>query len=206
MRQALAVPVGPVVLVDVADNVGGGAAGDGTAILAALLEAGAASAVVVLWAPEAAATCRRHGVGRRFRGSIGGRVDDRHGPPLEVHGMIEFAQAVDYRRRSSYMTGQLVRLGNVALVNVRGVRVVLTERRAMPFDADHLTVLGIDPAAQRILVCKSAIGWRAAFGEVAKAHIFVDTPGICASDLRQFAYRHGQTAMFPLNADAAPQG
>jgi microcystin degradation protein MlrC len=203
VRRALAAPAGPVVLIDVADNVGGGAAGDGTVLLRALLDARAGSAVVVLWAPDAAAQCRRLGGGARFRGMVGGAVDERHGPPVELDAVIELAEPVEYRRRSSYMTGQLVRLGDVAVVNASGVRSVLTERRAMPFDADHLTVLGIEPAAQEILVCKSAIGWRAAFGDVAKAHIAVDTPGICASDLRRFAYSHGQRAMFPLNPDAA---
>lgn len=117
--------------------------------------------------------------------------------------MIELARSVEYRRQSSYMTGQLVRLGTVAVVNAAGVRVVLTERRAMPFDADHLTVVGIEPGAQKILVCKSAIGWRAAFGDVARAHLFVDTPGISASDLRQFDYTHAQHDLFPLNPDAS---
>jgi len=202
VRRALAAPVGPIVLVDVADNVGGGAAGDGTVILRALLTAGAEGAIVVLWAPEAAAECRRLGVGRRLRGVLGGRVDHRHGLPIDVDGVVELAQAVEYRRRSSYMTGQLVRLGEVAIVNASGVRIVVTEQRLMPFDADHLTVLGIEPAAQKILVCKSAIGWRAAFGDVAKAHVFVDTPGICASDLRRLDYTHGQHAMFPLDQRA----
>jgi microcystin degradation protein MlrC len=202
VRRALAAPEGPVVLVDVADNVGGGAAGDGTALLAALLEAEADSAVVVLWAPDTAVHCRHLGVGRGFRGRVGGRIDQRHGPPMDLEGTIEFAGAVEYRRRSTYMTGQLVRIGEVAIVNARGVRVVLTEQRVMPFDADYLTILGIEPAAQRILVCKSAIGWRAAFGDIAKAHIFVDTPGICASDLRRFPYRHNQSAMFPLDQRA----
>jgi microcystin degradation protein MlrC len=158
---------------------------------------------VVLWAPEAAAEGRRLGVGRRFRGLVGGRIDDRHGPPVDLDGVIEFARTIEYRRGSSYMTGQLVRLGEVAIVNAGGVRIVLTEQRVMPFDADHLTVLGIEPAVQKILVCKSAIGWRAAFGDVAKAHIFVDTPGICASDLRQLGCSHGQQDMFPLNPEAA---
>ena len=206
VRRALAAPEGPIVLVDVADNVGGGAAADGTAILSALLDAGAPDAVVVLWAPAAAAQCQALGVGARFRGMVGGATDDRHGPPAELDGIIELAEPVEYRRRSSYMTGQLVRLGAVAVVNADGVRVVLTERRAMPFDADHLTVLGIEPAVQQVLVCKSAIGWRAAFGEVAKAHIFVDTPGICASDLRQFAFTQAQAAMFPLDQQAAWPG
>lgn len=62
------------------------------------------------------------------------------------------------------------------------------------------------PAAQKILVLKSAIGWRAAIGDVAKAHIFVDTPGICASDLRRLAYTHAQSAMFPLDPAAWPGG
>ena len=195
VRMALAEPEGPVVLVDVADNVGGGAPGDGTLILQALLAAGARDAVVVLWAPRAAARGLELGVGARFAGAVGD-------PPLALEGRIGFAARVEYRRRSSYMTGQLVRLGAVAVVDAAGVRLVLTEQRAMPFDADHLEVLGIAPAAARCLVCKSAIGWRAAFGDVARRHLFVDTPGICASDLSRFAYTKGQAALFPLDPDA----
>jgi microcystin degradation protein MlrC len=104
------------------------------------------------------------------------------------------------------MTGQLVRLGQVAVVDAGGVCVVLTERRAMPFDADHLLVVGIRPEAQRVLVCKSAIGWRAAFGDVALDHLFVDTPGICTSDLGRLAYTRGQSALFPLNPAARWDG
>jgi microcystin degradation protein MlrC len=204
VRRAMAAPHGPVVLVDVADNVGGGAPGDGTVLLAALLAAGAQDAVVVLWAPAAAGTCATLGPGARFHGEIGGS-DGRHGTALTLAGTILRAGAVEYRRRSSYMTGQLVRLGEVVVLDAGGVRVVLTERRATPFDADHLRVLGIAPEAQQILVCKSAIGWRAAFGEIARAHLFVDTPGICASDLGQFAYSKGQDAMFPLDPAASWQ-
>jgi microcystin degradation protein MlrC len=201
VRQALAGPPGPVVLVDVADNVGGGAPGDGTVILAALLAAGARDAVVVLWAPAAARACAALAPGARFRGTVGGS-DHRHGPPFELAATIERAGPVEYRRRSSYMTGQQVRLGQVAVIQAGGVRVVLTEQRAMPFDADHLRVVGVRPEAQRILVCKSAIGWQAAFGEIATRHIFVDTPGICPSDLRRLAYRNGAAACFPLDPDA----
>jgi microcystin degradation protein MlrC len=195
VRAALAAPERPVVLVDVADNVGGGAPGDGTVLLQALLAAGARDAVVVLWAPRAAARCLELGVGARFAGLVGD-------PPVAIEGGIGFAAHVEYRRRSSYMTGQLVRLGAVAVVVAAGVQVVLTEQRAMPFDADHLEVLGIAPAAARCLVCKSAIGWRAAFGDIARHHVFVDTPGICASDLTRFAYTKGQSALFPLDPDA----
>jgi microcystin degradation protein MlrC len=198
VAQALAAPAGPVVLVDVADNVGGGAPGDGTVLLRALLDAHAQDACVVIWDPIAAKACLGLGAGHRFEGAVGGRADDRHGAPVPLEGLIVFAGVVEYRRQSSYMTGQLVRLGAVAVVDAGGVRVVLTERRAMPFDADHLRVVGIEPAEQHVLVCKSAIGWRAAFGEIAREHILVDTPGICSADLTHFRYSKGQTALFPL--------
>ena len=41
VAQAIAHPEGPVVLVDVGDNIGGGTPGDGTVILAELLRQGA---------------------------------------------------------------------------------------------------------------------------------------------------------------------
>ena len=198
VAQALATP-GPVVLVDVADNVGGGAPGDGTVLLQTLLDAGASGACVVIWDPVAAQACRRLGVGAKFRGPVGGRADDRHGRAVVLDGVIEFVASVAYRRNSSYMTGQEVRLGQVGVVNVAGVRVVLTERRAMPFDADHLRVVGIEPAEQRVLVCKSAIGWRAAFGDIASQHMLVDTPGVCSADLAHFRYGKAQ-----LCAEDAP--
>ncbi len=47
-RAALESDVRPVVLADLADNVGGGGPGDGTALLAALVEARARGAVVTV--------------------------------------------------------------------------------------------------------------------------------------------------------------
>ncbi|MEM7022975.1 MAG: MlrC C-terminal domain-containing protein, partial [Pseudomonadota bacterium] len=201
VEEALNASQHPVVLVDVADNVGGGAPGDGTVLLQALLDAGAKGACIVIWDPAAAAACHDLGTGARFQGKVGGKADDRHGQPAEIDGMIAFAAPVTYQRGSSYMTGQRVDLGRVGVVDANGVLVVLTERRAMPFDADHLRVVGIDPARQRILVCKSAIGWRAAFGDIAAHHMLVTTPGVCSADLTSLPFRKGQ-ALYPLNPDA----
>ncbi|MGH7393940.1 MAG: M81 family metallopeptidase, partial [Candidatus Rokuibacteriota bacterium] len=60
VARALAIDGRPVVLADIADNTGGGAAGDGTEILRELLRAGARSATVAcVWDPAAAAACAR---------------------------------------------------------------------------------------------------------------------------------------------------
>lgn len=213
---------GPSVLVEVADNVGGGSPGDGTALLEGLLDAGSPSAAIVLWDPAAARGAAALGEGAWFSGRVGnhaalpgtspepgavhtpgaGPVSTRFGAPVLLEGRIAFAGPLVYTRSSSYMTGMPVDLGCVALVVCGETRVLLTERRAMPFDTDHLRAVGIDPVAQRILVVKAAVAWKAAFGDLAVAHHLVDTPGACAPNLAHLDYRHGAERLYPLNRSA----
>src|SRR2546430_967545 len=78
VAKALAAEGKPIVLADMADNTGGGAAGDGTEILRELLRVGARSVVVAcLWDPQAVAECVKAGVGASVTLSVGGKVDDR---------------------------------------------------------------------------------------------------------------------------------
>lgn len=201
VATAMAAARGPVILVDVADNVGGGSPGDGTVVLEALLTARPRSAALVLWDPDAVATATECGTGSRFREMVGGKADRMHGSPVKLEGKVEFVGPVEYQRESTYMTGQLIRLGNAAVVNATGVRVVLTEERVMPFDSTHLRIVGIEPEDQDIIVVKSAIAWRAAFGDIAARELYVDTPGICASNLKRFSYSHRPSKLYPLEVD-----
>jgi microcystin degradation protein MlrC len=121
------------------------------------------------------------------------------GAKVAVEGTIVFARPVRYQRRSNYMTGQVVDLGLVAVIACGGLRIMLTERRSMPFDRDHLSAAGISLEECRALVVKSAIAWKAGFAELAARHLFVDTPGICASNLTRFHYTRGAAELFPLN-------
>lgn len=178
---------GPVVLVEPADNVGGGAPGDGTAILAELLRRRVAGTVVI-WDPPAAATAlgREH-----FAGPVGGRtLPALHGPPVRVEGDVRFAEpAVRYVRDGAYMTGQEVPMGDVAVVRTGfGLNVVLTGERVMPFDDTHLRRVGIDPAAQPVLVVKSGSAWKVAFQAIARLALVVDTGGVCASLVERLPY------------------
>ncbi|MFO0841589.1 MAG: M81 family metallopeptidase [Gemmataceae bacterium] len=88
VRQALAVPRTPAVLVDTGDNVGGGSAGDGTVLLAELLGQGATGFVVCLYAPAEVRLCQAAGVGQTVTLTVGGKVDRRHGDPVQVSGAV----------------------------------------------------------------------------------------------------------------------
>ena len=201
VARAIAAPRGPVVLVDAADNVGGGAAGDGTAILAELIRQNAQDAVVVIADPEAVARARD--ASGLFDGPVGGKIDDQHGPPVRVVGRVaRYWPEARYRHVGSYMTGTETSMGAAAVIVAGGVRVVLTSRRTMPFDRGQLDCVDMPPERQKIIVAKSALAWRAAFGDVAADAIEVDTPGVGASNLARFAYRRRPLPVFPLDPDA----
>ncbi|MGE4252840.1 MAG: M81 family metallopeptidase [Parvibaculaceae bacterium] len=192
----------PVVLLDPADNVGGGSAGDGTAILAELLAAKTKGAVVVLCDPAAAQRAAETGIGNLFSGPVGARTDDLHGAPVQLGGTVTYARDTQFRHSGSYMTGFVSQMGLTAIVDTGSTQVVLTSLRTMPFDIEQLRSVGIEPGEQRVLVVKSAIAWRAAYGSVARTVVTVDTPGICSSNVARFAYRKIPRPMFPLDRTA----
>jgi microcystin degradation protein MlrC len=196
VRRAMAEPRGPVFLTEPADN-GGGAPGDGTTLLAAMIAA-RAQGTVVMWDPLAAALATSAGVGQRFSGEIGGRTLSLHGPPVAIAGRVAFAGDVAYQRDAAYMTGQHVDLGLVATVEMEGIKVVLTSERAMPFDTLHLRCAGIVPEGERIINLKCGSNWRAAFGTMAAAQYYVDTPGICSSNIERVPLTRLRGAYFPL--------
>ena len=182
VARAVASSERPVVLVDVADNVGGGSPGDGTALLRELLGRGARNALVVIADPEAARAATALGAGATFSGLVGGKSDDRHGEPLELTGTVERTSDGRYAAEGSWMTGRSFEMGATVVLDVEGSTVVLTERRVPPFHAEQVTSLGIDPGAMDFIVAKGAIAWRAAFGHVARQVIEVATPGVCPVD------------------------
>ncbi|HEY0300625.1 MAG TPA: M81 family metallopeptidase, partial [Rhizomicrobium sp.] len=75
MAQALAHPGRPVVIADITDNPGAGAACDSTFLLRALLAAGVTeSAAGMIWDPIAVEIAHRAGVGARLAMRIGGKT------------------------------------------------------------------------------------------------------------------------------------
>ncbi|MGI9493256.1 MAG: M81 family metallopeptidase [Geminicoccaceae bacterium] len=201
MRIATTTHETPLVLAEAADNVGGGSAGDGTVVLEALLRAKIEGAVIVIADPEAVTIADAAGVSGRFQGLVGGKVDRLHGDPISIDGEVLLLTDGRYRHTGSYMTGYETSMGRTAVVQASGVKIVLTSLRTMPFDAGQLHAVGIDPAEQRVIVAKSAIAWRAAYGPIAKQAITVDSPGIATSNLARLKYRKRPSPLYPLDRE-----
>ena len=192
--------VRPVVIIESADNVGGGAAGDATGVLEALLNSSNSRSVVVVADPEAVGAAETAGVGNRFVASIGGKTDNQHGPTLKIEVFVRTISDGQYVHKGSYMTGCVTQMGRTAVVEAGNVQIVLTSLRTMPFDAEQLRCVGIEPTQQDIIVVKSAIAWKAAYGEIAQEVISVDSPGACPARVGRLSYRAMNRPLFPLDS------
>jgi len=182
VERALALAERPVVLADLADNIGGGGPGDGTALLAELVARGVDGAVVPLVDAPAVAAARAAGVGAELELELGARSDELHGRPVPVRAVVRSLGDGRYVARGSYMTGRAFSMGATAVLDVDGVTVLAMERATPPFHVEQLTANGIDPASASLIALKGAIAWRAPYREVARAAIEVDTPGCCPAD------------------------
>ena len=202
VAKALAAPGRPIVLADMADNTGGGAAGDGTEILRELVRVGARSSVVAcIWDAAAVEACIRAGVGSRVTLDVGGKVDDRHGAPMRVTGTVRTLSDGRFMHKGPMMRGLPGRLGPTAVLDVDDVKVILISYRWQTLDPEMIRFVGIDPMAEKVVVVKSTIHYRAAFEPIAKEIIEVDAPGLSSSNLARFHFERIRRPIFPLDPE-----
>jgi microcystin degradation protein MlrC len=204
VRRAAAEPKGPVILVDSADNIGGGSPGDGTDALRAMLDVDVTDGAIVLADPEAVDTCWGHQWGDEVTLPVGAKADDWHGEPVEVTGTIHAFSDGEYPcelpdNHFAAFFGSTIRMGRTVWLRVRGVNVLLTERKIPPFDLAQLRGIGIIPEEQQMIVVKSAVAYRAAYLPIASSVIEMDTAGLCTPNLSRFPYQHLCRPIYPLD-------
>ena len=189
-----------VCLLDVGDNVGGGAAGDGTMLAHRLHAAPIGPALVCLWDPVAAARAGALSPGQSIRLAMGGRIAVEQGPPLvanvtlEWHGHGRFEEtAVVHGGRGAYDMG-----ASAVVRTDRDLTILLTTLRVPPFSLRQLTSCHLDPTRFRVLVAKGVNAPLAAYGAVCDRFVRVDTPGTTAADMTKFEFRYRRRPLFPF--------
>lgn len=205
VRRALAEPNGPVVLVEMGDNIGGGSAGDSTAVLAELIEQDARGFVSAIYDPEAVRQAAEIGIGGDFAFPVGGKTDSLHGEPVRIRGKVKLIYDGKYVETAIRHGGRrYLDQGLTAVVHAEGSTqdlpsvVLLNSERHTPFSLGQLTSAGIVPERQRILVVKAAVAFRAAYEPIARTIIEVDTPGLTAVNPSRFDYRKVRPDLYGL--------
>lgn len=201
---ALSRPIesGPVVVADVSDNAGGGAASDSTFVLSELLTRGAQDvAIAVLWDPIAVHLAFAAGVGASLDIRLGGKIGPSSGDPLDlevtVRGLVRELQQHRPQEQGYFEISS----GDCAWLNAEGIDVVVGTTRQQVFGLEVFTALGIDPSDRRVLVVKSANHFRAAFAPIASEIIYMSPPGALTYDFSSIPYLHLEKNKYPLVDD-----
>ncbi|MCP8937739.1 M81 family metallopeptidase [Alsobacter sp. SYSU M60028] len=201
-------PAGPCILVEPADNIGGGAPGDCTSILRAFVARGLDNAAVVIADAAAVKAFSAVAPGTRIRRAIGGssRLDPG---PLELE--MELLSRSDGRFRLEDVNSHLaaaqgvnIEMGPSATVRCGGVTILLTSRKTPPFDLGQLRSQGIEPERLSFVGVKAAVAHRRAYDRLGGRSYWVRTPGPCPSDLTTLPYRKIRRPIFPLDPPWRP--
>ncbi|MHB2165576.1 M81 family metallopeptidase [Alsobacter sp. R-9] len=199
---------GPAILVEPADNIGGGAPGDCTTILRSFVRRGLARSAVVINDPAAVRRLAECSPGDRVTLPLGGSSRLDPGPfDLEVEFVSRSDGRFDLEDRRSHMaaaSGIHIVMGPCATVRAGGTSILITSRKTAPFDLGQLRSQGIVPEDLAFVGVKAAVAHRRAYDRLRGRSYWVRTPGPCPSDLTTLPYRKIRRPIFPLDPPWRP--
>ena len=203
LELAASVDGRPVVVHETSDNCGGGAPGDGTHLLAAMLESrlGAEACFSFLVDPEVAGQAHSAGVGAQIAIELGGKTDTLHGAPLQVNAYVKALH--DGRLVLQHMfKGMPLHLGPMAHLVIDDMSVVVASRRSQTFDREPFLALGIEVERYKYVALKSSNHFRAGFTHIAAAIVTADTPGLTTHHIERFDRQTATEPLWPLDERA----
>jgi microcystin degradation protein MlrC len=193
----------PIVLADYADNPGGGAYGDSTSLVAALL---AAEVDDACFAPmvdqETVQQLHRHQPGDTVQIRLGGKTDPRFGGlPLDITCKLVSLSNGDYVGNGAMIGGLKRSWGPCAVIQVGGLEILVVTLRAQILDLMQFRTFGIDPSQKKIVVLKSMQHFRAAFEPIAGEVIVCDSGALCTLDYPSLPFTKVPRPLFPFDQD-----
>ena len=141
VQQAMDAPDGLVILSDTGDSVYGGAPGDSTCILKALIAKDVTQiALVPMLDPEAQAASAKAGIGAEVTFTVGGKVDNIFSTPVEITGTVAaLSKGLEARVERRGFSD----IGPTAMIEIGNIRLVLQSKRSFavnqPILYTHLT-------------------------------------------------------------------
>lgn len=187
---------------DAGDAPSGGAAGDSTAVLAALLQAGADRAgrmsICTICDGEAAAEAAKAGVGKTVTLKVGHKRSGL-GDPLTVTGKVKVISDGQYVIEGEGNNGMI---GEMGLTVVLAIGDIMLNLRSLPhFEWDlgiHHSV-GLDPARAALVFVRSPAHFRATYAPIAARILLADTPGPTCVNMRRIPFTKVTRPFYPLD-------
>ncbi len=195
-------PEKPLLVVDIADSIWSGSAGDSVELLRFFLEneiAGAAVAPVV--DPGAVLAGMAAGVEAEIDLMLGAKFDRLHGRPYEGKATVVHVGDGHYVNSGPMKTGVAVETGPTVVFGIGDpqVGVVVTTHPDAPIEPAIFTTNGIPLASTRVLGLKGKGHFRSGFEPHVSQILLVEGPGVTGSDLTRLPLQYTRRPIWPLD-------
>lgn len=193
------------VIVEPADNIGGGGPGDCTSVLRGMLKHDIDNAALVIADPQAVAELSKLKPGDTTTLMIGGKGAPMDPGPVELTvRLVSLSDGTfDLEDLNSHMIGsqgRTIKMGPSAVVDLNGkITLLLTSAKTAPMDLGQLRSQGIEPETKSVIAVKGAVAHRQAYDPIAAGSYVVDTPGPCTSNLKTLTYSKLRRPIYPLD-------
>ena len=188
---------------DECDDPFGGGTCDGTYILQKILDAGITSGgVSAIRDPEIVAKAWDVGVGGIVTGKLGGKIDDMHGDPIDINAKVLMLSDQEIPIFFDDPT-TLQSVGRMAVIEERGIKIVVCELKGGFEGIDILGILGYDVKDMKALVLKGSSGAiQNVFGDRIARYTIVESLGITNPDVTKIGdFKKLRRPIWPLDTD-----
>lgn len=184
----------PAVIAEAGDNPGGGATGEGTHLLNALLARGFDDCLIAyLRDPDAVELAMRAGVGTKVDLAVGGHLCPAvDGEPFRCRAEVRA------------VTGPLPKQGRVAAFRSGRTFILAQTGNGQTWDTRGIEACGLKVADFRVVAVKSAVHFRHAFTPLVRSVYVACGPGLAPQELRQVERRRCRRPIYPLDKEAFP--
>ena len=179
----------PILLIEPADNIGGGTPGDATDLLSRLLQTDHDGIVAIINDPDAVRECHQSNVEDEIELNIGAKFDEYHGSPILLKAKIKKLSDGKFtlKNKQSHlasMMGMNINMGLSAVIKNEKLTLLLTSIKTPPMDLGQLISQDINPEDAKLIIIKAAVSHKDAYDPIASHSFYIDSQGLCTSNLK----------------------
>ncbi|MEC9095219.1 MAG: M81 family metallopeptidase [Planctomycetota bacterium] len=191
---------GPICLLDMGDNTGGGSPADSTILLHECQAQSLTNTFACLYDPAVVQQLQTAETGEIVAIEVGGKTDQLHGAPW--YGEVELLGRYDgkfFEPQPRHGGATHCDQGDTVVVkHESGLTMMVTSKRQPPFSLKQLTTFDVDPTSFHILITKGVNAPIAAYKPVCREIIRANTPGVTTADMGHLDYKHRRRPLYPF--------
>jgi len=202
INEGLEIEGGPVLLAEVADCCGGGAAGDNVTTLKSLVElCSDQPSLVPVVDPAAAQACHSAGAGGELTLQLGHSLDPQWGSPLHVTGTVAKTSDGTFTYSEGIYKGQTGNMGPSAVFTVGAIQILITTHATYDWADEQFRSMQLDPLSAKFIVVKNPMNFRVGYDGVYKSYFILGTPGSTPATVKHVQFKNLQRPYFPKDTE-----